>query len=136
MYALSNPQPFDRETVRIINFYLKKDREEWLPRVTTFSVGDGADGFVFVRSQGTYVDSDESGLTPKAHTALQVLNLFGGEGARFSKWQAEAQRQGLSPASSRGLVSLELVVKAMDKYLLKPLQISPRQMGLGSHPYG
>ena len=60
MWELRNTQKFDRETVGRIDMHLRKDREGWLPRALTFSVGGGEDGFIFQRSAGTFESADEA----------------------------------------------------------------------------
>src|SRR5215212_4672073 len=77
MWELRNPQKFDRETVGRIDMHLRKDREGWLPRALTFSVGVGEDGFIFQRSAGTFESADEStGLLPSDRTTMEALQAL------------------------------------------------------------
>jgi hypothetical protein len=124
MWELRNPQKFDRETVGRIDMHLRKDREGWLPRALTFSVGVGEDGFIFKRSVGTFESADEAtGLLPSDRTTLYALRSLGSSGALDKEWREEAMARGLGRTTyyrSRGtLVELGHVEKVMDKFFLK-----------------
>ncbi|HYZ04828.1 MAG TPA: AAA family ATPase [Rubrobacter sp.] len=124
MWELRNPQKFDRETVGRIDMHLRKDREGWLPRALTFSVGVGEDGFIFKRSVGTFEPADEAtGLLPSDRTTLYALRSLGSSGALDKEWREEAMARGLGRTTyyrSRGtLVELGHVEKVMDKFFLK-----------------
>jgi hypothetical protein len=124
MWELRNPQAFDRETVGRIDMHLRKDREGWLPRALTFSVGVGEDGFIFKRSVGTFESADEAtGLLPSDRTTLDALRSLGSSGALDKEWREEAMARGLGRTTyyrSRGtLVELGYVEKVMDRFFLK-----------------
>ncbi len=124
MWELRNPQKFDRETVGRIDMHLRKDREGWLPRALTFSVGAGEDGFIFKRSAGTFESADEAtGLLPSDRTTLEALRSLGSSGALDKEWREEAIARGLSRATyyrSRGtLVELGHVEQVMNKFFAK-----------------
>ena len=124
MWELRNPQKFDRETVGRIDMHLRKDREGWLPRALTFSVGVGEDGFIFKRSVGTFESADEAtGLLPSDRTTLEALRSLGSSGALDKEWREEAIARGLGRTTyyrSRGtLVELGHVEKVMDKFFYK-----------------
>jgi hypothetical protein len=88
MWELSNPIPFDRDTVGRIVLRREKDREGWLGERVGFSVGGTLDGFLFRHSEGTIEEPDEAdGLTPSARKALDVLrDEFGASGAEPPAW--------------------------------------------------
>jgi hypothetical protein len=124
MWELRNPQKFDRETVGRIDMHLRKDREGWLPRALTFSVGAGEDGFIFKRSAGTFESADEAtGLLPSDRTTLEALQALGGMGAFDKEWREEAMARGLGRTTyyrSRGtLLELGYVEQVMNKYFVK-----------------
>ena len=124
MWELRNPQKFDRETVGRIDMHLKKDREGWLPRALTFSVGVGEDGFIFKRSAGTFESADEAtGLLPSDRTTLEALQALGSMGAFDKEWREEAIARGLGRTTyyrSRGtLLELGYVEQVMNKYFVK-----------------
>src|SRR5215207_2842951 len=124
MWELRNPQKFDRETVGRIDMHLRKDREGWLPRALTFSVGTGDDGFVFKRSAGTVEPMDEAtGLLKSDETVLEALQARGDMGAFDKEWREEAIARGLSRSTyyrSRGtLLELGYVEQVMNKYFVK-----------------
>jgi hypothetical protein len=124
MWELRNPQAFDRETVGRIDMHLRKDREGWLPRALTFSVGVGEDGFIFKRSVGTFESADEAtGLLPSDRTTLDALRSLGSSGALDKEWREEAMARGLGRTtyyrSCGTLVELGHVEKVMDKFFLK-----------------
>src|SRR5215203_4912374 len=123
MWELRNPQKFDRETVGRIDMHLRKDREGWLPRVLTFSVGGGEDGFIFKRSLGSVEPADEDGLTKSERTTLEALQALGSMGAFDKNWQEETKARGLSRAtyyrSRETLMRLDLVEQVMNKFFAK-----------------
>src|SRR5215210_1274575 len=124
MWELRNPQKFDRETVGRIDMHLRKDREGWLPRALTFSVGIGEDGFIFKRSAGTFESADEAtGLLPSDRTTLEALQALGSMGAFDKEWREEAIARGLGRTTyyrSRGtLLELGYVEQVMNKYFVK-----------------
>ncbi len=129
MWELRNPQPFDRETVGRIDLHLRKDREGWLPRVLTFAVGGGKDGFVFKRSAGLFSNPDEAGLLKSDHTTLDALKGLGGMGAFDKEWREETMARGLSKStyyrSRETLLRLDLVEQVMNKFFIK-LPAKPR----------
>ena len=124
MWELRNPQKFDRETVGRIDMHLRKDREGWLPRALTFSVGVGEDGFIFQRSAGTFESADEAtGLLPSDRTTLEALRALGSMGAFDKEWREQAIARGLGRTTyyrSRGtLLELGYVEQVMNKYFVK-----------------
>jgi hypothetical protein len=124
MWELRNPQRFDRETVGRIDMHLRKDREGWLPKHLTFSVGAGENGFVFKRSAGTVQPTDEvTGLLQSDQTTLEALQARGSMGAFDKEWREEAIARGLSRTTyyrSRGtLLELGHVEQVMNKYFVK-----------------
>jgi len=124
MWELRNPQKFDRDTVGRIDMHLRKDREGWLPRALTFSVGAGEDGFIFKRSAGTFESADEAtGLLPSDRTTLEALGTLGSMGAFDKEWREEALARGLGRTTyyrSRGtLLELGYVEQVMNKYFVK-----------------
>jgi hypothetical protein len=124
MWELRNPQKFDRETVGRIDMHLRKDREGWLPRALTFSVGVGEDGFIFKRSAGTFESADEAtGLLPSDRTTLEALRALGSMGAFDKEWREETIARGLGRTTyyrSRGtLLELGYVEQVMNKYFVK-----------------
>ena len=124
MWELRNPQKFDRETVGRIDMHLRKDREGWLPRALTFSVGVGEDGFIFKRSAGTFESADEAtGLLPSDRTTLEALQALGSMGAFDKEWREQAIARGLGRTTyyrSRGtLLELGYVEQVMNKYFVK-----------------
>jgi hypothetical protein len=126
MWELRNPQKFDRETVGRIDMHLRKDREGWLPRVLTFSVGAGKNGFIFERSLGTVEPLDDAGLTRKERAALEALQSLGSMGAFDKEWKEEAQTRDVGRSSyylsKKRLLDLNLVERVMEKYFAKDLQ--------------
>src|SRR5829696_5519436 len=126
MWELRNPQKFDRETVGRIDLHLRKDREGWLPRVLTFSVGAGEDGFIFKRSAGTVEPLDETGLTTKERSTLDALQALGSMGAFDREWKEEAATRDVKKSkyyeAKKRLLDLNLVEKVMEKYFAKDLQ--------------
>jgi len=126
MWELRNPQKFNRETVGRIDMHLRKDREGWLPRVLTFSVGAGEDGFIFKRSAGTVEPLDETGLTTKERSTLDALQALGSTGAFDREWKEEAATRNVKKSkyyeAKKRLLDLNLVEKVMEKYFAKDLQ--------------
>jgi hypothetical protein len=126
MWELRNPQKFDRETVGRIDMHLRKDREGWLPRALTFSVGTGEDGFIFKRSAGTVEPLDEAGLTTKERVTLGALQALGSMGAFDREWKEEAATRDVKKSkyyeAKKRLLDLNLVEKVMEKYFAKDLQ--------------
>jgi hypothetical protein len=126
MWELRNPQKFDRETVGRIDMHLRKDREGWLPKVMTFSVGGGEGGFIFKRSLGTVEAIDEDGLSSKERATLEALAALGSMGAFDKEWKEEAETRDVRKSkyyeARRRLLDLNLVEKVMDKYFIKDLQ--------------
>jgi DNA replication protein DnaC len=134
MWELRNPQPFDRETVGRIDLHLRKDREGWLPRVLTYSVGGGEDGFVFKRSPGTTEPKDEAGLTGKERATLEALEGLGSMGAFDREWKVEAESRDVKKSkyyeAKKRLLDLGLVENVMNKFFIKDLQKrSPDESG-------
>ena len=124
MWELRNPQKFDRETVGRIDMHLRKDREGWLPRTLTFSVGAGEDGFIFKRSLGTVESVDDvTGLLPSDRKTLEALQTLGSMGAFDKDWREEAMARGLGRTTyyrSRGtLLELGYVEQVINKYFVK-----------------
>ncbi len=126
MWELRNHQKFDRNTVGRIDMHLRKDREGWLPKTLTFSVGGGDDGFVFKRSLGTFDHQDEGGLTSKERATLEALEALGSMGASDKEWKDEAATREVKKSkyyeSRRRLLDLNLVEKVIDRYFIKDLQ--------------
>ena len=85
MWRVQQTKPFDRNSVGEITLVREKDREGWLPLSVKFSVGGGAEGFVFARSEGALHETGN--LSDKQHRALDVLRAFGAEGARYKDWK-------------------------------------------------
>lgn len=120
MWALSNPVPFDRETVGEIRLRREKDREGVLPFTVTFSVGGGERGFVFARSEGTIEATDEEGMTNSARRLLGYLEGRAEEGAT---WKEMALEMGSKSTLSRALTELgsrNLFSKANKRYYRHP----------------
>jgi len=94
MWKLTNPQPFDRDTVGRIALRREKDREGWLPELVGFTVGGSEENdFIFERSEGTLEKPDDDGLKPSERRALQVLDTeFGENGAKAAEWLREAYK--------------------------------------------
>jgi hypothetical protein len=122
-FELRNPQPFDRETVGRVDLHLRKDREGWLPRYLAYSVGGGADGFVFKRFAGVFIGRDEEGLTPSERSTLEALQSFGDMGAFDKEWKPAAEVRGVSRSgyysSKKKLLSIGLVEEDMHKFFIK-----------------
>src|SRR5918995_1725689 len=138
MWELRNPQKFDRETVGRIDLHLRKDREGWLPKVMTFSVGAGTDGFIFKRSLGTVEPTDEEGLAKSERTTLQALQALGSMGAFDKDWREETIARGLSRAtyyrSRETLMRLDLVEQVMNKFFAKiPAKLKSHEVSKESH---
>jgi len=139
MWELRNPQKFDRDTVGRIDMHLRKDREGWLPRALTFSVGAGEDGFIFKRSAGTFESADEAtGLLPSDRTTLEALRSLGSSGALDKEWREEALARGLSRAtyyrSRETLMRLDLVEQVMNKFFAKtPAKPKSHEVSKESH---
>lgn len=123
MWELRNPQKFDREKVGRIDLHLRKDREGWLPRVLTFSVGSGREGFVFRGSCGTIEPADEAGLTPKELSTLDALEGLGSMGSFDKEWREEAEARGVGRSkyyeARKRLLDLNLVEEHMTKFFAK-----------------
>lgn len=103
---------------------LRKDREGWLPRTLTFSVGAGEDGFIFKRSLGTVESVDEvTGLLPSDRKTLEALQTLGNMGAFDKDWREETMARGLGRTTyyrSRGtLLELGYVEQVINKYFVK-----------------
>jgi len=138
MWELRNPQKFDRETVGRIDMHLRKDREGWLPKVLTFSVGAGEDGFVFKRSAGTVEPIDEDGLSTSERATLEALKALGSMGAFDKEWREETIARGLSRAtyyrSRETLVRLDFVERVMNKFFDKtPAKPKSHEVSKESH---
>src|SRR5215211_5375233 len=138
MWELRNPQKFDRETVGRIDMHLRKDREGWLPKAMTFSVGAGEDGFIFERSVGTVEPTDEEGLTNSGRTTLEALQAVGSMGAFDKDWREETIARGLSRAtyyrSRETLMRLDLVEQVMNKFFAKiPAKPKSHEVSKESH---
>ncbi len=138
MWELRNPQKFDRETVGRIDMHLRKDREGWLPKVLTFSVGAGEDGFVFKRSAGTVEPIDEEGLSKSERVTMEALGALGSMGAFDKEWREEAIVRGLSRAtyyrSRETLVRLDFIERVMNKFFVKtPAKPKSHEVSKESH---
>jgi hypothetical protein len=137
MWELRNPQSFDRESLGRIDMHLRKDREGWLPKTLTFSVGTGESGFVFKRSLGTIEPKDEAGLTSKERSTLEALEAFGSAGAFDRQWKEEAETREVKKSkyyeARRRLLDLNLVEKVVDKYFPKDLQKRSPDRSTGLH---
>jgi hypothetical protein len=138
MWELRNPQKFDRETVGRIDMHLRKDREGWLPKVMTFSVGATKDGFIFKRSLGTVEPTDEEGLTKSERSTLEALQALGSMGAFDKDWREETIARGLSRAtyyrSRETLMRLDLVEQVMNKFFSKvPAKPKSHEVSKESH---
>ena len=138
MWELRNPQKFDRETVGRIDLHLRKDREGWLPKVMTFSVGASKDGFIFKRSLGTVEPTDEEGLAKSERTTLEALQALGSMGAFDKDWREETLARGLSRATyyraRETLVRLDLVEQVMNKFFSKvPAKQKSHEVSKESH---
>jgi len=101
MWRLTNPQPFDRDTVGRIALRREKDREGWLPELVGFSVGGSEEkGLTFERSEGTLEKPDDDGLKPSERRVLQILDTeFGEVGARTAEWQRACKGANVGRAS-------------------------------------
>jgi hypothetical protein len=126
MWELRNPQKFDRETVGRIDMHLRKDREGWLPRALTFSVGAGEDGFIFKQIAGTVGPLDEAGLTTKERSTFEAPQALGSLRAFDREWKEEAATRDVKKSkyyeAKKRLLDLNLVEKVMKKYFAKDLQ--------------
>lgn len=126
MWELRNPQAFDRETVGRIDLHLRKDREGWLPRLLTYSVGGTKEGFVFKRGSGTVDPKDEAGLTGKVRATLGALEALGTMGAFDREWKEEATTRGVGKSkyyeAKKRLLDLNLVQKVMEKFFVIDLE--------------
>jgi hypothetical protein len=120
VWSLSNPKPFDRDTVGEIVLRREKDREGWLPESVGFSLGGGVERFVFERSVGTIEEDDENGLTPGERKAWAVLEKFGEKGAKATEWQKAAEDVGVSRTtfyrSKKELLRKKHVLQVEDRF--------------------
>ncbi|MDP9484716.1 MAG: AAA family ATPase [Actinomycetota bacterium] len=137
-WELRNPQPFDRETVGRIDLHLRKDREGWLPRTLTYSVGGTENGFIFKRSLGGFEASDEAGLLKSDHTTFDALKGLGSMGAFDKDWREETISRGLSRAtyyrSREALLRLDLVERVMNKFFVNtPAKPKSHEVSKESH---
>ncbi|MDP9437833.1 MAG: hypothetical protein M3P49_03670, partial [Actinomycetota bacterium] len=100
----------------------RKDREGFLPRLLTYSVGGTEDGFIFKRSLGGFEASDEAGLLKSDHTTFEALKGLGSMGAFDKDWREETISRGLSRAtyyrSRETLLRLDLVEQVMNKFFV------------------
>jgi putative DNA primase/helicase len=138
MWELRNPQKFDRESVGRIDMHLRKDREGWLPRALTFSVGAGEHGFIFKRSAGTVEPIDEEGLSKSERTTLEALRALGNMGAFDKDWREETIATGLSRATyyrcRETLMRLDFVEQVMNKFFVKiPANLRSHEVSKESH---
>jgi hypothetical protein len=138
MWELRNPQKFDRETVGRIDMHLRKDREGWLPKVLTFSVGAGEHGFIFKQSAGTVEPIDEEGISASERATLEALRALGNTGATDKDWREETLATGLSRAtyyrSRETLVRLDFVEQVMNKFFVKlPAKSKSHKVSKESH---
>jgi len=138
MWELRNPQKFDRQSVGRIDMHLRKDREGWLPKVLTFSVGGGEEGFVFKQSAGTVEPIDEDGLSASERSTLEGLKVFGGAGAFDKDWREETLARGLSRATyyrcRETLMRLDFVEQVANKFFIKtPAKPRSREVSKESH---
>ncbi len=93
-------QSFDRERTGSVALRREKDREGWLPREVTFSIGgNGKGGFLLSRSAGTIENEDEEGLKDSERKTLEALESLGGEGSKVSEWEKRAMELGVSHSS-------------------------------------
>ncbi len=117
MWALKNPKPFDRENVGEIVLHREKDREASLPGSVCFSVGGGERGFVSEPRAETTEESDGDGLTDTQQTALDALESFGHQGARYKEWQEASGLAGSTfDRAKNALIKRELVRKSDNRY--------------------
>ncbi len=138
MWELRNPQKFDRQTVGRIDMHLRKDREGWLPKVLTFSVGGGEEGFVFKQSAGTVEPIDEDGLSASERSTLEALKVLGGAGAFDKDWREETLARGLSRATyyrcRETLMRLDFVEQVANKFFIKiPAKSRSHEVSKESH---
>jgi hypothetical protein len=138
MWELRNPQKFDRQTVGRIDMHLRKDREGWLPKVLTFSIGGGEEGFVFKQSAGTVEPIDEDGLSASERSTLEALKVLGGAGAFDKDWREETLARGLSRATyyrcRETLMRLDFVEQVANKFFIKtPAKPRSREVSKESH---
>ncbi len=122
MWALTNPMPFDRDTVGRIVLKREKDREGWLGERVGFSVGGTAGGFVFRHSQGTIEEPDAAdGLTGSQRTALEALQGFQGTGATAGQWHKQTGQGTSTFYRARDvLMGRELAFKEGSRYFPTP----------------
>ncbi|PLS83846.1 MAG: hypothetical protein CYG60_21085 [Actinobacteria bacterium] len=96
MWNLRPVQSFDRERTGQISLRREKDREGWLPRDVTFSIGgNGAGGFVLARSAGTIEIAGSDGHKESERKALQALEPFAAKGLRANEWVAAMEKLGV-----------------------------------------
>ena len=138
MWELRNPQKFDRQTVGRIDMHLRKDREGWLPKVLTFSVGGGEEGFVFKRSAGTVEPIDEDGLSASERSTLEALKVFGDAGAFDKEWREETLARRLSRATyyrcRETLMRLDFVEQITNRFFVKiPAKSRSHEVSKESH---
>jgi hypothetical protein len=98
MYELRNPVKFDRETVGEVGLLLRKDREGYLPRALTFSIGGTPDGFMLRRSEGAFHAPHEITLNSD-RAALDALKDAGPHGCTAREWQEEVRVRGYGSSS-------------------------------------
>ncbi len=133
MWSLRNPLPFDRDTVGRIVLQREKDREGWLPESVGFSVGGGADGFVFRRSSGTFEVEGDDGLTPTDRKTLEALDGFGPSGPKAAEWQRAALALGVPRSSfyrSRDGLKTKGEIFMEGKRYFRKGPISPKEVSL------
>lgn len=92
-WQLKNIKPFDRETMGEIKLIREKDREGWLPKMVSFSVGGTEKGFVFKGLDGLEAIAKVSELKPNEKKLCKVLKTsFGAEGATSPEWQRACEK--------------------------------------------
>lgn len=125
MWELKNPVKFNRETTGRVDLRLKKDREGWLPRGLTFTVGPSEDGTLeFSRSLVAPLSANETtGLLQSDRMVLEALQEIGNGGAFDKDWREKAMSKGLGRTTyyrSRGtLMELGYAEKVINKYFPK-----------------
>jgi hypothetical protein len=115
---------FDRDTVGEVSLTCQKDREAWLERKVTFSIGGTGDNKLMVkRAAGTVEEpSPTTGLTPSAHQLLDTLrDQFPEKGANPSEWAKAAGVSRQSVYRFKGdLIGRGLVREERKRYFPTP----------------
>ena len=150
MWNLRPVQSFDRERTGQIGLRREKDREGWLPKDVTFSIGgNGSGGFVLARSAGTIEVADSDGLTDSERKALQALEPFTATGARANEWVAAIEKLGVKNRSAwnavNGLKRKEAVLQRENLYFpatainckptaMQQFAVGPESTATTAHP--